>query len=509
MYRAQVSEPEKFDYLDIVHLGKCEKILPLIPSGVADAYVSDPPYGIGKREPTLDEIIAYLTGGASLDTGGDFMNNDWELPSVAVWKEVFRILKPGAYVLAFASTRTFDLMSMGLRAAGFENRDTFANEFGAPVLQWIQSQGMPKSHNVSKAMAKSKKKPKKKETSPPPSEEEIAQWEGYGTGLKPCWEPILVFRKPLEEKTISAQVRKTGTGTMNISACRIKHSSPEDFEKHKAGVDAIKARGGSMEGSWKNSSDLSGANEVTNAGRWPANVLLTHSEECIRVGTKIVKAHPQGPDRFQKTNGGMFSTEYGNQETPNEDEVHDAWQCAEGCPIATLDAQSGDRPATLTGRADPNVRHENPATARPDAFFGHLKGGIGPVYADSGGASKYFAQFEVEAPFIYKAKTSRRDKNRGLPEGVDNKHPTVKPVALMRYLVRLVTPKGGIVLDSFCGSGSTLVAAVDEGVHFIGIEMNEEHIQTARARVNGVEEEAVEKNSARDLAALVDALPQE
>jgi len=418
----------------------------------------------------------------------DFMGYEWEIPPVAVWKEVYRVLKPGGYVLAFAGTRTFDIMSIGIRAAGFENRDTVASQFGPSVLQWVYGSGMPKSHNVSKALDKLMEVErevvgntrgkegqngnkfmrrdgndsedtkgcgayvvgaKQVDIDIPvtaPATDEVKKWQGYGTALKPAWEPIVMFRKPLEQATVAKQVLATGTGAINVDASRVKHASKADLEKHAKGVQAIKERGGSMENSWKNSSDLSGANDVTDAGRWPANVLMVHSDGCVK---------------------------------------GESWQCVGCCPVLALDTQSGDRPSTLTGRADPCESHQHPATARPEAFFGNIKGGIGNVYADSGGASRFFQQFEgqpeIEVPFYYSAKSSKKDKTAG--GKVENLHPTPKPTALMAYLIKMVTPEGGLVLDPYCGSGTTCVAATQQGFQFVGIERDEQWVPTALARI--------------------------
>jgi len=137
---------EPHEYENRVLLGKCLDVLKQLPDESFHAVVTDPPYGLGTKEPTVKQLIAFLKG-ADLDTGGDFMGADWEIPSVPIWKEVYRVLKPGGHVLSFGGTRSWDLISMGLRAAGFEYRDTIADEVAA--LQWIHGQGMPKGLNVS------------------------------------------------------------------------------------------------------------------------------------------------------------------------------------------------------------------------------------------------------------------------------------------------------------------------------------------------------------------------
>lgn len=551
-----------------------------MPDKAYDSIVSDPPYGLGTREPTGEEIIHYLRGEA-LDTGGDFMGSEWEIPSVHVWRECFRVLKPGGYILVFAGTRTWDIMSIGLRAAGFENRDTVASMFGpTSVLQWVHSQGFPKSLNIAKKIdehfgAERVRVGRKDELGiihsmgdaartrgaawqtkalqDPDADynfltvsttEEAKSWDGWGTALKPAWEPILCFRKPISEPTIAENVAKHGTGGINIDATRVKHASPEDLENHKAMVAAIKSRGGSMANSWKNSSDLSGANEVKEGGRWPANAIMTHGDDCKKVGSKKVDAPVI--NRFNdgmKPFGGGAGHEYTSTQTGDAEGKEEVavYECAPGCPIAELDAMSG--------------------------------GSSRVIQANTGGASRFFAQFEPDAPFFYSAKASRSERNEALlkhrpqaktrdkrkvtffrlkedVEDVDvvlllqeilgedfdpettrlegaffehtvpevlrehfeidnsiygNDHPCVKPVALMRFLVRLVTPKGGLVLDPYCGSGTTCLAATQEGVRYTGIEKDEHFHDIAHRRVDVVHEEAEQKRRQEEMLAMMES----
>lgn len=327
----------------------------------------------------------------------------------------------------------------------------------------------------------------------PPS---LSSLRGYGTGLKPCFEPILVFRKPLSEKNVHENVLKHGTGAINIDACRVKHSSSQDLENHKAGVEAIKARGGSMDNSWKNSSDLSGANEVTSAGRWPPNCLFSHADGCKRLGEKKVegsscKATHVGLGREGNHTKGTYGA-HASKVTSGyvgEDgtETVAAWECVEGCPAAALDAQSGNRKSTLAGLADPNEVHEHPGhdTTSESMWFGKDRTFLGKVYADQGGASRFYPQFEgqteIDSPFLYTGKATKKETTLG--GRIENKHVTKKPIKLMSWLVKLVTQKGGITLDPFCGSGSTLHAAILEGMRFTGIERDPESHATAAKRV--------------------------
>ena len=166
------------------------------------------------------------------------------------------------------------------------------------------------------------------------------------------------------------------------------------------------------------------------AGRWPANVILTHSASC-------------------------------------------ADACAEDCPVRVMDGQSGERRSAYPN--NPEAAANYTGTNVTAGCFGGDKAGAS--YSDSGGASRFFHRFEHDAPFIYQAKASKRDRGEG------NGHPTVKPSALMRHLVRLVAPPGGIVLDPFAGSGTTLVAAQAEGMNAIGIEREAEYVEIIRARI--------------------------
>lgn len=170
-------------------LGDCAAVLAGLDADSVDAVITDPPYGLGTKEPTGEEIDQYLAGG-SLDTGGDFMGKKWEIPPVAVWLECLRVLKPGGHLLAFAGTRTWDIMAAGIAAAGFSEEDTLASHFGTPMLAWIHSQGFPKSLDVAKAIDKMKG------TDPGTVSDDAKKWQGWGTALKPAWEPVLVFRKP-------------------------------------------------------------------------------------------------------------------------------------------------------------------------------------------------------------------------------------------------------------------------------------------------------------------------
>lgn len=529
-----------------VLLGKCLDILKTLPDEVGDACVTDPPYGLGTKEPTVKQLIAFLRG-ADLKTG-DFMGAKWEIPSVPVWKEVYRVLKPGAHVLSFGGTRTFDLISMGLRAAGFEYRDTIADEYAA--LQWIHGQGMPKSLNVSKAIdaeAGAKREvigtyrvsgnaltPTKEKggtfvTGAPnspageleitaPATAEAKVWDGYGTGLKPAWEPILVFRKPLAGKVID-NVREYGTGAINIDATRIAHTtvSGGSLDKNPHLRESIKLGQNVEPSSYGMQRDGDLMAQANPKGRWPSNLVLCHSSGCRQVGTKKVKSHnpdnklgacrSAGPtfaqDKYTRTK--MVHSAVGHADEDGTEAV-EAWECVEGCPVRELDEQSGDRPSTLTGRADPSKAQPHPGMeTNPNSTFLGERTYHSDVYADSGGASRFFPSFEgqepVEVPFKYVAKPGKKETQ--LDGLIKNDHPTKKPLELMKWLVKLVCPKGGVVLDPYCGSGATLHAACEEGMLYIGIDNDPHAVEIAQARmdiVSGREQERRYQMSAFDLA---------
>ena len=176
--------------------GDCLDVLRTIPENSLDSCITDPPYGLGAVRDLPGLLQAWMAGedGAKYQTKG-FMNKGWDqVPSPIVWREVYRVLKPGAHLLAFAGTRTWDLMSLSIRLVGFEDRDTITHNYSAvSALQWQYASGFPKSLNLG---------------------------NGRGTALKPAWEPILVFRKPIAEGSISANVLEWGTGAINIDTTR-------------------------------------------------------------------------------------------------------------------------------------------------------------------------------------------------------------------------------------------------------------------------------------------------
>jgi hypothetical protein len=297
-----------------------------------------------------------------------------------------------------------------------------------------------------------------------PATAEAQQWDGWGTALKPAHEPIVVARKPLSG-TVAQTVLGHGTGALNIDGCRI---GTEAVESGRAGRTAAG-------GEWEGGALMPTGSMPPASGRWPANVCLSHTEACVRVGERQVRGDPRaggdgsrpggfgdvGAERGSAApNGALYGDEDGMETVPE-------YRCAPGCPVAALDEQSG----TLTSGSR--------VAGEYGLIGGHGRyndGGLRPMPAidgDTGGASRFY----------YCAKSSTAERSAGLPDGERSVHPTVKPIELMRWLVRLVTPPGGVVLDPFAGSGTTGIAAALEGFEFVGIERDPEYARIARLRI--------------------------
>jgi DNA modification methylase len=514
--------------------GDAAKTLASLDDNSVDSIVTDPPYGLSKQ-PDAAEVLRHWLAGDDYEHGGSgFMGKSWDsfVPGPALWKECLRVLKPGGHLLSFGGTRTYDLMCLAIRIAGFEIRDS---------VHWHFGSGFPKSLDVSKAIDKAAgaerevvgmrsthhERPitdkwdrslNRSEPGNPfgdnplvvditaPATDAAKQWEGWGTALKPAHEPIVVARKPLVG-TVAGNVLAYGTGALNIDGTRVAMGDEYDPTK----IQRQKSKGdGAIDGAF-GAGALVGTEIPTYkpGGRWPANLVFTHAADCVQVGAT--------DDTFgggaNATSGFVDGYESGDGFTGKTVKVP-VWRCADGCPVAELDGQSGKIPASARATR---------VVPKGHAFAGEVHQGVdkfggppaGPTgFTDSGGASRFFTVTEWDptadvAPFRYVAKPSKRERNAGLDglpgkreadrakaDGVGgdnprnrsnaakvNHHPTVKPVALMRWLVRLVTPPGGVVLDPFIGSGTTGIAAHKEGMCFIGIDQSDEYLTIAYHRV--------------------------
>lgn len=350
-----------------IHNANCLDAMRGMESNSIDSIVTDPPYGwrfMGKKW-------------------------DYDVPSLDVWKEALRVAKPGAHLLCFGGSRTYHRMACAIEDAGWEIRD---------CIMWVYGSGFPKSMDVSKAIDKkfgvertdvvgyknqsdmrggalmeTQGKPRLNIPITAPASDEAKKWEGWGTCLKPAFEPIIVARKPLDG-TVVDSVLKWGTGAINIDGCRVP--TEEDITNHSRSEEAGKSKG--IYGS-SHAQDTHKTHGQA-LGRFPANLVHDGSEEVLA------------------------------------------------------------------------------------------------CFPDAGGSDKGSA-----ARFFYCAKASRSERGEG------NGHPTVKPLALMRWLITLVAPPNAVVLDPYMGSGTTGVAALQLGRKFVGIERDSEYFRIAKARMDGAE----------------------
>ena len=371
-----------------------------------------------------------------------FMGKEWDGSKIAFdvdfWREVLRVMKPGAHLLAFGAPRNYHRLTVAIEDAGFEVRDSipYFHDGGGPALFWVFGSGFPKSLDVSKAIDKaagierganpdfrngpntnplSKGEGKfggypntgKAPLDSGPATDAARQWQGWGTALKPAYEPIVLARKPLAERTVAENVLRYGTGAINVDACRVP-GPPSGLKPYTRSVE-------------QRESQAANHKQVTfsdhPAGRFPANLIHDGSEE-----------------------------------------------------VMDLFAAFGERKSGA-------VRAETQrGSFGKHGVYGKANGsGVGRAYPASEGSA---------ARFFYCAKASKADR-------AGSKHPTVKPISLMQYLVRLITPPGGTVLDPFAGSGTTGEAARREGFASILIEREEEYQADIRRRF-GLEIEAAE-----------------
>ncbi len=295
---------------------------------------------------------------------------------------------------------------------------------------------------------------------------------------------ICLAQKP-REGTYANNVLKHGVGGINIDACRIgsnedfSHVKPRTMMKNTGSVAKSKKEG--KEHNHEAATSLQAAKEkLQNLGRFPANVILTHHPDCKLVG----EAQETFQSSFAGTKGGVYNTPgspSGWQSGDHTEEIktiNPVYECVEGCPIKELDTQ-----APKVGNAFKAKRKKDTTGGTGDSWKtdGKKEGEDNGKYDGLSGASRFF----------YCAKAGKKDRNKYTPEELRNHHPTVKPLKLMNYLIKLVTPAGGTVLDPFMGSGSTGITALEGGWDFIGIEKDKEYYEIAKARLNNVEEKIV------------------
>ncbi|MCF1502928.1 site-specific DNA-methyltransferase [Afifella sp. H1R] len=397
----------------VLHAGDCREVLAALPDASVDAVVTDPPYhlaSIVKRFGKAGAAPARSNGATGIyeRASRGFMGQEWDGGTVAfdvaTWEAVARVLKPGGHLAAFAAPKNAHRMVCAIEDAGFEIRDT---------LMWLFGSGFPKSLNVAKAIDKHLgvdgeriasgaevrrirpgadqhkvgwEKLDDRTYTPHdymPGSGDAAKFDGYGTALKPAYEPIVLARKPLSEGSIAANVLAHGTGGLNIDGCRVE-GLPKPF------VGGTSRHGGQLGGAGVSTGRRSDWNG-SDLGRWPANVVHDGSGEVVAA----------------------FPREAGAQR-----------------PV------SGQEKSSVTSDV-----------------YGARGRVAGAFHGDSGSAARFF----------YTAKAGAEDR-------LGSKHPTVKPLALMRWLVRLVAPPGAVILDPFAGTGTTGAAAFCEGLSAVLIE---------------------------------------
>lgn len=368
---------------------------------------------------------------------------------------------------------------------------------GKPGSAWLEREVIGEEVLDTKPQVPSEGRPREKKVVQitKPNLDEAKQWQGWGTALKPASEDWWLVRKPLPPtESIADSVIARGTGALNIDGSRVGTIG---------GTKVTNARG--KHGLFGLGS---GHVEAIDGGRFPPNFLMSHSPGCACVGTRTVKS---GKGVWTPPKGAIFDFGHKGFDEPrgyggeSGTETVEAWRCADDCPVAALDRQSGITKSQ--GGFPKSAIAQGLHGFQPSV--GKTTGGLG----DTGGASRFFPTFEpdADASFCYAPKAAVSDKDAGLKEagfeqqtvgslaggGVGandpvserftttkrNTHPTVKGQQLMRWLVRLVTPPGGTVLDCFAGSGSTLVAAVSLGFTAVGIEKQTEYVNIIEARV--------------------------
>ena len=446
--------------------GDCLEVMPTLEANSIDSIVTDPPYGLS------------------------FMGKDWDfgVPGVAFWKEALRVAKPGAHLLAFGGTRTFHRLVVAIEDAGWEIRD---------MIEWVYGSGFPKSLNISKAIDKEAGAEREvveqknyggrnrfsvtagasnggvqggynfgdNRSITAPATPDAVVWDGWGTGLKPSHESIIVARKPIEKGlTIAQNCLKWGTGGINVDGCRVSLSDGDKTERKPtpthSNIPFIASKNsGSMNDDWKK-------------GRFPANLIHDGSEEVLacfpgdRPGGNFPERERKPPRQTLRAFGEFKGIAQSARAMGDSGSASRYFKC---CSFdKTVDEDSAKLYET------------------------------GEIKTETIG----IPTTENTVRLIYQSKASKQDRDEGLENmeskssGVGalrdngreslprhNNHPTVKPTKLMAYLCRLITPPEGLVLDPFAGSGSTGKACKLEGFRFIGIEKDEEYCKIARARI--------------------------
>ena len=549
-----------------VHAGNCLDVLAELPDCSVDSVCCDPPYGLANTDPAhvAETITRWVNGERDYLPGGSgFMGKAWDafVPPVAVWDECLRVLKPGGHVLAFAGSRTVDLMTLGLRLAGFDIRDSVA---------WLYGSGFPKSLDVSKAIDKAAgaereviglsteglrsagyeakdrghiKPAGQREATfdiTAPATDDARTWQGWGTALKPAFESVVVARKPLAG-TVAANVLAHGTGALNIDGCRVGDGADK-------GIWPITERR-------HNDAAYTLQPTETDAtkGRWPANVVLDESQAAAldeQSGESVTPSKVTrgaggqhgtyspigrqddvpcygdtgGASRFffiaREDNEPCPSPEPANTAAPTSSQpsasagsapsdaatsAHHGTESQTGSPSMS-GTPSASRPSAasdtaVTTTTDSESSHDW-QPAKPSQMVSRARYAASLAQTDttttttshstSDGSADHATSSTTPSSvpgvpldglgsrFTYVAKADASERVR--VDGIA--HPTVKPLALMRWLVRLVTPPGGTVLEPFAGSGTTVEACILEGFRCVAIEREADYLPLITQRIH-------------------------
>ena len=437
-----------------IYNGDCLVVMDNMKKCSVDSIVTDPPYhltSIVERFGKEGSAPAkFGTDGAFARASKGFMGKEWDGGDIAfqvdTWRKCFELLKPGGHLIAFSGSRTYHRMAVAIEDAGFEIRDQCI---------WLYGSGFPKSHNIGKQIDKIQGNERKVigtiergsvqdainkgvgYTADPANKNNKAifgygtetvtkgnsQWEGWGTALKPAHEPMVLARRPIDQKSVADNVLKHGVGGINIDDCRVQCKPYDDIVRP----------------------------DRTDAQAY--NFFRGGEQERINV-RKTTRRQPRSEQNvWTDDNSGMKADMFADADPKGRfpsNVMHDGSSVVEA---VFPDVSSRYFYTAKTNQAERNA-----------GLHGKKEG----QYSSDG------RQKEIENPF---------QRNKSVAA---NTHPTVKPVELMRYLVRLVTPKAGLVLDPFMGSGSTGMAAREEEFKFIGIEKEEEYYEIAKARIKNV-----------------------
>lgn len=553
--------------------GDATAVLATIPGDSAHVCYSDPPYGLSDHgtDDVLRCLQAWLAGQVYTHGGRGFMGKQWDafVPGPEVWREVYRVLKPGAHCVAFSSTRTVDLLGIAMRIAGGEMRDGWA---------WLQGQGFPKNLDVSKAIDRavgaerrvvgydaSRARPNRMYASgaisnigggetvvdrsdngatiTAPTSAAAKLWDGHGTTTKPAYEPLVVTRRPLDG-TVASNVLAHGCGTLNIDRARIGYEATQDpasnplYRKMAGYANANANDSGSSSFAMK---DGHGERNPCLLGRFPANLALVHDEGCELVGHAAVKT---AMATFKSTetgveigsySGGFRKQEHGEYGFADSDdtEIVDEWRCTETCAVAELARQSG-MSESKSGK---------PRRATDPSRVGFGMTATGQEHDDSGSAARFFYQGKAANSdrlaylscvegcsrhgSVCGAESTRkavREANKALPpekrerafpcpqcgqRATVYEHPTVKPYDLAAYHARLLSLPAHVrpvAIVPFCGTGVEARALLDVGFRVVAIDIDPRHVAMTKHRL-GQESTAMQKSAKKPAAPTAEPAP--